>query len=83
MKAHLQTAVISITGTFAAIAFGFFGCQYLGLVPMMGIGAGLFGLGGMSAIAYSYKPTPRQQAPIPQTETTAEQAKEPTTKKKK
>ena len=46
----MKTAIISITGTAAAIAIGFLSAQYFGSKPGTIIGGGMFGAGAAMSI---------------------------------
>ena len=51
----MKTAIISITGTFSAIAIGFFSAQYLGPKPGTIIGGGMFGAGAAMSIRQAFE----------------------------
>ena len=55
MKTTFQTAIISITGTFSAIAIGFFSAQHFGPKPGTIIGGGLFGTGAAMSIRQAFE----------------------------
>ena len=50
MKTTFQTAIISITGTAAAITIGFLSAQQFRPSPGTIIGGGMFGVGGAMSI---------------------------------
>lgn len=54
-KRTFQTAIISIFGTSAAIAIGFFGSQHIGKKIAFGVGCGLCAGGTIAAIHQSPK----------------------------
>ncbi|MDF5714289.1 MAG: hypothetical protein PUP93_10445 [Rhizonema sp. NSF051] len=64
MKRTFQTAIISVTGTAAAIAIGIFSAQYFGPKPGTIIGGGLFGTGAAMGIrqVLTHKAQSKEQA---------------------
>ena len=55
MKTTFQTAIISITGTAAAIAIGFLSAQYFGSKPGIILGGGMFGTGAAMSIRQAFE----------------------------
>ena len=55
MKSTFQTAIMSITGTAAAIAIGFFSAQYFGSKPGIILGGGMFGTGAAMSIRHAFE----------------------------
>ena len=51
----MKTAIISITGTAAAIAIGFLSAQYFGAKPGTIIGGGMFGTGAAMGIRQAFE----------------------------
>ncbi len=60
MKTQMKTAIVSVAGTLAAIAIGFFGSAYVGRQATIGLAVGMFGVGAIAATRNAISPDHKQ-----------------------